>query len=270
MNSPTSPVLKLKDVTVKRGTLEILRGIDWTIRPGEHWAVLGLNGAGKSTLLDVLLAYLPATSGTIDLLGERYGSYDWRELRERIGVVSQNFGFRFPGSETVMRIVPSGATGTVGLRRDPTDDERDAAIPYIELLGLEHRTEQPWRLLSQGERQRTLIARALFGRPPILILDEPCAGLDPIARQLLIDRIDQIIAREDAPTIILVTHHVEEIGSGLTHVLGLADGEVVVADKRQSVLTADSLQRIYGRPLDIWRDDTGTLRLNLKSVPTSD
>lgn len=245
------PVLQLSGLCVEQNGITILRGIDWTIHRSEHWAILGLNGSGKTTLLQALLAHIPARSGSIELFGERYGRSDWREIRKKVAVISQAFSFRFPASESVARIVASGSTGQVGLRRPLTADEHEKIQPWIEQLGLSDRLEQPWRFLSQGERQRTLIARGFHSRPSLIILDEPCSGLDPVARRFLLERLAHASSNPHSPSIVYVTHHIEEIGPTFTHVLGLRDGSVVFRGSRDDALTPGVLTQIYGTPLSV-------------------
>lgn len=257
----STTILRLEGIRVERTNLCILDNVNWTIERGQHWAILGLNGAGKSTLLQVILAHLPATDGTIELLDEQYGRADWRDLRTRVGIVSQAFAFRIPPHETVAQIVASGSAGSVGLRRTLNEDERNETKPWLDTFGLTARADQPWRFLSQGERQRTLIARTFHAHPELIILDEPCAGLDPIAREHLLNRLASAANEPMSPPIIYVSHHIEEVGPMFSHVLGIADGQVVVNDVRDGALRADSLQRIYKHPVAVTHDETGKPRL---------
>lgn len=256
-----TPILRVDGIRVERNGLLIIDGISWTIQRGQHWAVLGLNGAGKSTLLQVILAHLPASDGTIELLGAQYGRADWRELRKRVGIVSQAFALRIPPRETVSQIVASGAIGGVGTRRAITEQERKAAEPWLDMFGLTQRAEHPWRFLSQGERQRTLIARTFHAQPELIILDEPCAGLDPIARDNLLKTLSLAARDASSPSVIYVSHHVEEIVPMFTHVLGIAEGRVVVNAKRDETLQEGALTQIYQQPVAVSEDETGTLRL---------
>ncbi len=254
------PVLVLSEVTVRRGTATLLDGVDWTVRDGERWAVLGGNGAGKTTLLQVAATTLTPTSGRVEVLGEQLGSQgvfadstvDVYELRPRIGFASAAVGDRLPAGELVRDAVVTAGYAVLGRgseHYDPADDLR--ALRLLEQLGCGRIAERPYGTLSEGERKRVQIARALMTDPELLLLDEPAAGLDLGAREALMRRLTRIMASPEGPVIVMVSHHVEEIPPGITHVLLLRAGRVVAAGPIREVLTGDGLSRCYGLPLAV-------------------
>jgi iron complex transport system ATP-binding protein len=254
------PVLVLTDVTVRRGTATLLDGVDWTVHDGERWAVLGANGAGKTTLLQVAATTLTPTSGRVEVLGERLGSQgvfadsnvDVYELRPRIGFASAAVGERLPAGELVRDAVVTAGYAVLGRGSeyyDPADDLR--ALRLLEQLGCGRIAERPYGTLSEGERKRVQIARALMTDPELLLLDEPAAGLDLGAREALMRRLTRIMASPDGPVLVMVSHHVEEIPPGITHALLLRAGRVVEAGPIREVLTGDALSRCYGLPLAV-------------------
>jgi iron complex transport system ATP-binding protein len=256
------PVLVLADVTVRRGASTLLDGIDWTVRDGERWAVLGSNGAGKTTLLQVAATTLTPTSGRVEVLGEQLGpqalaggsgsAVDVYELRPRIGFASVSVGDRLPAGELVRDAVVTAGYAVLGRGSeyyDPADDLR--ALRLLEQLGCGRIAERPYGTLSEGERKRVQIARALMTDPELLLLDEPAAGLDLGAREALMRRLTRIMASSDGPVLVMVSHHVEEIPPGITHALLLRAGRVVAAGPIGEVLTGDALSRCYGLPLAV-------------------
>ena len=226
----------------------ILGRIEWCVRRGEHWAIVGPNGAGKTTLLRVLAADLWPSRGQVAVLGRRFGGSDLRELRQAIGVVSTATADRIPEWETGRAIV------------DPA--ERGAAGAALATLGAAHLAERVYSTMSQGERQRVLIARALAVGPSLLLLDEPCAGLDPVARERFLADLGSLAERIDAPSLVLVTHHIEEIPPFVTHLLALRDGAVVARGPIRDVLTDDAMSTTFGVPCRVERDQ-GRWRLDL-------
>ena len=249
------PVLEVTGLRVERGRTAILRGVDWRVAPGEHWVILGANGSGKTSLLKALTGFLSPTSGEISVLGQRYGASDWRELRIHIGVVTTSFTAAIPPAEVALDTVISGKFAQLDLWHAGTRADRVAAKKLLRFVGLTRIADREWAFLSQGERQRVLIARALMARPRLLILDEPCAGLDPVAREKFLAFIDKLArarrhARpESVEGLVLVTHHVEEITPAFTHVLLLRAGRVVAAGPRAAVLSSAQLSATFGRRL---------------------
>lgn len=253
-------ILEVNNLRVARGRVEILRGIRWRVARGEHWAILGPNGSGKTSLLKALTGYLSPTSGDIALLGRRYGACDWRELRREIGVVTSAFAAAIPLAEPALDTVVSGKFAQLDLWHRVARADRAAARRQLRRVGLAALAAREWAHLSQGERQRVLIARALMACPRLLILDEPCAGLDPVARENFLAFIERLARRPRAPALVLVTHHVEEIMPAFTHALLLRGGAVLAAGARAAVLTARNLSATFGAPLRL-RSRGGRLQL---------
>jgi iron complex transport system ATP-binding protein len=250
----TDLVVRMDEVTVRRGRSTLLQGVSWAVELDERWVVLGPNGAGKTTLLRLAGAELHPTTGTVDVLGERMGRVDVFELRTRIGLCSAALNGRVPGDELVRDVVVSAGYGVLGRwreRYDTADTER--AEYLLDALGVRGLAERTFGTLSEGERKRTLIARALMTDPELLLLDEPAAGLDLGGREDLVGRLTTLAADADAPASVLVTHHVEEIPVGYTHGLLLREGQVVAAGLLEDVLTDDNLSKTFGLPLAVQR-----------------
>jgi len=231
----------------------ILRGIDWQVRPGEHWAVLGPNGCGKTTLLQVLLGYESPSGGGFSLLGREYGESDWRQLRPWIGWVSTAAARRLEDFELVVDAVASGRKALLNTWHEHPERDLREARKWMERTGILHLENSVWAMLSQGERQRVLIARSLMARSRMLILDEPCAGLDPVARERFLLFLRRLLQQPDSPATVLVTHHVEEIVPEFTHVLVLRDGEVAAAGPRSKVMNSRVLSNSFQTPLKLRR-----------------
>jgi iron complex transport system ATP-binding protein len=248
---PPSPVLEVLGLTVRRGPVTVLEGVTWRVGRGEHWAVLGPNGSGKTSLLAALAGYVPATTGTIRLLDQEYGRAHWPTLRRRLGLVTPTLARMVNDEETALEIVAGGARGELNLWIPPTPRERRAAAPVLASLGIALLADRPWAVLSQGERQRALIARALMTRPAVLILDEPCAGLDPVARERFLEFVERLARRRGGPAIVLVTHHVEEITPAFTHALLLRRGAVAAAGPLRAALAGRTLGAAFDAPMQL-------------------
>src|SRR3989454_941689 len=227
-------VLRIAGLRLERGKTVILDDISWRVRRGEHWVILGGNGSGKTSLLSATTGYLSPTAGEIEVLGERYGASDWRELRKRVGLVSSSVRQMMANNEPALETVISGQYAVIDLWGPLSGADRRRGLTLLRQVECEHLAERPWGVLSQGECQRVLIGRALMARPALLILDEPCAGLDPGAREHFL----QFLQRLRGPTLVLVTHHVEEIMPAFTHVLVLKEGKVLAAGAKKKVLTS--------------------------------
>jgi iron complex transport system ATP-binding protein len=229
-------IVDIQGVTLRRDGTTILSGVDWTIERGQHWALLGANGSGKTTLLKVLTGYEWASQGTVTVLGRRFGACDLRELRKTIGWVSAALQGRIPPFANVIDVVLSGFEASLGVYREFTSGERAAAQECLTHLNVAHLSQRTFATLSQGEQQRVLIARALVIRPALLILDEPCAGLDPAARERFLADLATFANADNAPTTVLVTHHVEEVGPWISHGIVLKDGAVLAAGTLDEIL----------------------------------
>ncbi|WP_354642851.1 ABC transporter ATP-binding protein [Kitasatospora camelliae] len=249
-----SDVLELVDVSVVREGRALIDQISWSIADGERWVILGPNGAGKTTLLQVASSYLFPTSGTAAILGEKLGSVDVFELRARIGLASAAMLDKLPAEQTVLQTVLTAAYGMTASWREQyetTDEAR--ALALLDRLGMSGYTTRKFGTLSEGERKRTLIARSLMTDPELLLLDEPAAGLDLGGREDLVRRLGALAQDAYAPSMVMVTHHVEEIAPGFTHVLMIRRGKVLTAGPIDTELTARNLSLCFGLPLTLER-----------------
>jgi iron complex transport system ATP-binding protein len=245
-------VIELDGITVDRD-VRILTDVAWDVRSGEHWAILGANGSGKTSLLSVLAGYLTPSDGMVRVCGQTYGEVDWREVRKRFGVVSSTVRQAIEPCEPADEIVISGREAVINYWGIPSSAEKRRARRILrEVEGL-HLVDRPWGVLSQGERQRVLIGRALMADLQLLILDEPCAGLDPVARETFLGFVNRLVRRPGAPTVLLVTHHVEEIPPAFSHVLVLKKGRVLVAGRKADVLRSDLLSEAFGEKVKVSR-----------------
>ncbi len=240
------PVLEICGLTIVRDGTRILHDLSWRVETGQHWVILGANGSGKTSLLSALTGYLMPTAGDITLLGQRYGESDWRELRTRVGLVSSSIRQLMADTEPALFTVASGRYAMIDFWGTPSRADRKRAKELLQLVDCSHLANRSWAVLSQGERQRILIARALMARPQVLILDEPCAGLDPVAREHFLQFLDRLAVTPDSPTLLFVTHHVEEITPVFSHALMLRGGQVIASGPRRKVLTSANLTTLFG------------------------
>lgn len=248
MRKKSPPVLELDRACIQRDGTRILNDVSWRVERGQHWVMIGANGSGKTSLLAALTGYLMPTSGDIDLLGRRYGESDWRALRTRIGLVSSSLRQMMADTETALESVASGKYAMIDFWGRVRGEDRRRARDILRRIECPHLADRPWLVLSQGERQRVLIGRALMARPRVLILDEPCAGLDPAAREHFLDFLQRLGRSRAAPTLILVTHHVEEIMPVFSHVLVLKDGNVMASGRRRAILRSEILSAAFDAP----------------------
>ena len=250
-------VLQLEEVSVRRDEKWILQNINWKIQSGEHWVLFGLNGAGKTAILNLLNAYYFPTKGEVTVLGKEFGkTYLGEKLRKQIGFVSSSLQEKFHSGDNAFEVVLSGAFASIGLYETPTDEMRKKAISLLEDLGCIDYPNRNYETLSQGEKQRVLIARALMANPSLLILDEPTNGLDFIAREQLLDSIDRIARNQNAPTIIYVTHHVEEILPIFDKTLLLKEGQVFASGDTKEMLSSEQLTQFLGIPVEVvWKNN---------------
>ncbi len=245
-----SDVLALAGVTVVRGESRLLSDIDWEVEEGQRWVVLGPNGAGKTTLLQLAAGRLHPTIGVAGVLGEVLGAVDVFELRPRIGLASAALADRIPSGERVGDVVVTASYGVVGRWREPYDDlDHGRAMELLAALGAEHLLDRRYGTLSEGERKRVQIARALMTDPELMLLDEPAAGLDLAGREDLVARLGVLAGDLAAPALVLVTHHVEEIPPNFTDVLLLREGRVVAQGPLDLCLTEENLSATFGMPL---------------------
>ena len=243
-------ILSYKNVSFRRDGREILKNINWEIKKDENWALLGLNGSGKSTLLSMIPAYTFATSGEVSVFEKKFGTCVWAEVKEKIGFVSSSLN-TFSDSlnnQTLNNIVLSGKYNSIGIYQEITQKDREKANNIIKDFKLSHLKLNKYITLSQGEQRKTLLARAFMNEPSLLILDEPCSGLDIRAREIFLKTLEE--SKSDIP-FIYVTHQIEEIISSITHVAILDNREIVSQGNKFEVLTEENLSKLYGIDLKI-------------------
>jgi iron complex transport system ATP-binding protein len=262
-------VVRLDDVSVRRGDVTLLRDVSWTVRADERWVVLGANGAGKTTLLQVAGGAVRPDGGHVDLLGESLDEADLDDLLPRVGFASAALADRLPTDERVLDVVLTASYATVrrgAERYDAVDVER--ARTLLAQVGCRALVERRFGTLSEGERKRVQLARALMTDPEILLLDEPAAGLDLGGREALLRTMSRLAEDDTAPALVLVSHHVEEVPAGFTHVLMLRDGEIVAAGPLADVMRSANLSACFGLPLRMYRHgDRYTARAALVRLP---
>ncbi|UVI36220.1 ABC transporter ATP-binding protein [Brevibacterium spongiae] len=244
-------VLDIADVTFRRGQTQILHGIDLLVSAGEHWVLIGPNGAGKSTLLSFASAQVFPTSGTVDILGSRMGRVELAALRRLIGHVNPRHPLR--SNLTVREVVLTGLTGTVEcpMRWEPAPEDVVKADAQIAEVGLTSRADAGWKVLSQGERGRALVARSLIAEPQLLLFDEPTTGLDVAAREQVLETIDALSLRSPELSTLLVTHHLEEIPETTTHAALISDGRLTAAGPIAEVLTSEQVSAAFDHPIEV-------------------
>ncbi|MFC0298186.1 ABC transporter ATP-binding protein [Geobacillus jurassicus] len=245
-------IIRMCDVSWVRGGRTILHDMNWEVKEGEQWAILGLNGSGKTSLLNIVTGYQYPTRGDVEVLGYRFGQASLPELRRHIGFVSSSLLDQFHDTlqaETVEDVIISGKFATIGLYDAVTDDDRAEAESFMESFRLQAVKGKRYATLSQGEKRKTLIARALMAHPKLLILDEPTVGLDLLAREEILSLIGQIVTQPCH--LLYVTHYIEEIVDSITHVLLLQDGRIVVAGRKEDVLTDERLSEAFRLPIRI-------------------
>ncbi len=247
-----SAVLEFAEVTVRRGQANLLDSISWSVNASDRWVVLGPNGAGKTTLLQVCAAMIHPTSGVVGILEEVLGTVDVFELRPRIGLTSAALADRIPRSEQVQDVVVSASYGVLGRWREVYDTlDHERADRLLIEVGAKHLAHRTFGTLSEGERKRVQIARALMTDPELLLLDEPAAGLDLGGREDLVATLSTLALHPDSPATVLVSHHVEEIPPGFTHALLLREGRIVAAGPIATTITEETLTETFGMALDL-------------------
>ncbi|MDN4476960.1 ABC transporter ATP-binding protein [Demequina sp. SYSU T00192] len=245
-------VLGFEGVRVRRDDNEILRDVSWSVADSDRWVILGPNGAGKTTLLSIAAARMFPSEGVATILGERLGDTDTRELRVRVGLSSAALADRIPPHETVRNVVMTAAYGVTGRWQEQYDDfDEDRADALLWAFGMEDFAQREFGTLSEGERKRVQVARALMPDPELLLLDEPAAGLDLGGREELLEALRELAGDHRSPAIVMVTHHVEEIPVGFTHVMLLREGQIVAAGPVAETLTSENLTATYGMPVEL-------------------
>ena len=248
-------ILEVSHLRVYRGETVILHDLSWRVQRGEHWAILGANGSGKTSLLSALTGYLTPSGGVMTVLQKRYGQADWRELRKHIGLVSSSVRQLMANDEPALETVISGKYAMIDLWGRASAQDRRQGRAILRQIECAHLAERSWGVLSQGERQRILIGRALMAKPRLLILDEPCAGLDPAAREHFLQFLQRLGRRPNSPTLVLVTHHVEEIMPVFSHALILLAGKVLAAGPKPAVLNPQLLSQAFGTRMRLQRSN---------------
>ncbi|QBR91093.1 ABC transporter ATP-binding protein [Nocardioides euryhalodurans] len=249
-------VVEFAGVTVRRGGATLLDSVDWEVAEDQRWVVLGPNGAGKTTLLQVASAQLHPTVGVAGILDEVLGTVDVFELRPRIGLTSAALAERIPRDERVHDVVVSASYGVVGRWREAYDElDHERADELLVEVGVRHLAERTFGTLSEGERKRVQVARALMTDPELLLLDEPAAGLDLGGREDLVNTLSVLADDPASPATVLVSHHVEEIPPGFTHAMLLREGRVVASGPMEEVVTEEALSDTFGMPLGLSSED---------------
>jgi iron complex transport system ATP-binding protein len=246
------PVFEVRHLRIERDAV-ILRNLDWRVEAGQHWVVLGANGSGKTSLLSAVTGYLIPTRGEIRIGADNFGAADWRDVRQAVGLVSSSLGRNIEPEQSAGDVVLSGRDGQINYWGRIGKKEAAQARRILRRVRALHLRNRPWQVLSQGERQRVLIGRALMARLRILILDEPCAGLDPVAREDFLRFLGELARQPQAPSLVLVTHHVEEIVPLFTHVLLLSAGTVLASGPKAATLTSKNLSAAFQAPITLRR-----------------
>lgn len=256
-------MIDIKNVSFQREGRMILQEFEWETKSGEQWIVLGRNGSGKTTLLELLMGYQFPTTGQVNVLGHRYGHVDVREVRKEIGYIGQSLMEKMALRDPVWEIVATGANAYLRLYEQVDEQIRERAQENLRFVGLEHLEYQPLGACSQGERKKILLARALMSEPKLLIMDEPCSGLDLYEREKWLMDLSNL-GKHDV-NIVYVTHHLEEIIPIITHVALLEGGRFIAAGPKHEVLTESNLSQTYGMPVSIdWMDERPWVRVKMK------
>lgn len=243
--------LSLTNVSLERQNKKLLNNVTWQVNKGEHWAILGLNGSGKTSLLKLITAEYWTSQGNVEVLGNQFGGTDISNMRTKIGIVGSFIAERLSPHMLAEKIVLTGKYKSSILYTEYGEKELEEARQMLISIGGEHLLGRIYASLSQGEKQLLLIARSLMESPEILILDEATSGLDLFAREKLLTQIEQITSLPNAPTIIYVTHHAEEITRSFTHVLLLKKGNIIAKGPKNEVLTEEILSDFYDQTVSI-------------------
>lgn len=260
-------IIKAEKLCLQSGKRFLLRDIDWEVKKGEHWLVFGMNGSGKTTLLSTVAGFKKPTSGSLEVMGEHYTNDNIFSLRRRVGWVSSSFFDIYYAKEPALEIVLSGLSATFGIRSTLRDNDIRKAKVLLRELRLGNKINTPFYLMSKGERQNVLIARALITNPDILVLDEPSMGLDIYAREYLLNTV-QTLADTQKVTVIYVTHYPEEIQPFMNKTLLLRHGQVYAQGDTEQMMTSDTLSGFIQEHITVHRDDQGQVRMSI-DAPTN-
>lgn len=261
-------VIETNHISCKSGYKYLIKDISWNVKVGEHWVVFGMNGSGKTTLLSIIAGFKHFTSGDIRILGQDLSNESLLNIRKRIGWVSASFFDKYYSKESVMDIILSGRTGTLCFEGYASLEERNYAQNILKELGLSDRKNYTFDMLSKGERQNVLIARALYANPDVLILDEPCTGLDIYNREYLFQALE-VLAEKKNLTIIYVTHYVEEITPLFDHVLLMKNGHIFASGKTKKLFTDEILTEFLDYPVKLVWDNGKNMKLNVLSLQSN-
>lgn len=242
-------MISIQNVSLRRGEQQILKDVSLEMGQGENWVILGRNGSGKTTLLEMMTGYLFPSKGRVEVLGNVYGRCDVREVRKEIGHISQSLIEKLSLSDSVWEVVATGAFAFLRFYQTIPDDVKERALQMLDEMNFSHLAEHPLGTLSQGERKKVMLARSLMANPKLLILDEPCAGLDLYEREKMLLEIDRLRQRDVA--VVYVTHHIEEIVPLFTHVALIKDGQVAGSGRKEEVLNKELIKRTYDINVDL-------------------
>ncbi|MHC5067983.1 MAG: ABC transporter ATP-binding protein [Planctomycetota bacterium] len=251
MMTTPPPALRIRDLVLHRNGVSILDHLSWTVEQGERWAVIGANGSGKTALLNAVLAYMDMGAGEVAIFGDDYGDCEWHEVRKQVGLVSMGISRLLETDDSALDIVCAGKFGHLTPFNRPNAALRRAARAQLAAVNATHLADRIWAVLSQGERARVLIARALMAKPKVLVLDEPCTGLDPVARERYLNDLAERLQADPALTVIFVTHHIEEIPPEIDRVLVLAEGRAAFAGAKSKGLCSDVLSAAFKAPVTV-------------------
>ncbi|MFF2290021.1 ABC transporter ATP-binding protein [Peribacillus butanolivorans] len=258
-------VISLKNINWKRNGNQILNGVSWEVQTGEHWALLGLNGSGKTSLLKMITGYQwPNSGGEVSVLGNIFGKTNIPELRKSIGWVSSSLDQEYQSrpNDTALEVVLSGKFASIGLYEEITENDVKKANKLLDQFRIKHLSNQFIQSLSQGEKRKAMIARGLMSSPRLLILDEPCNGLDIYSKEELLTTIEDLTAAPNGPTILYVTHHIEEIVPSITHALLINSGNVIAKGDKKNTLTESLLEKTFRVPITLeWDNDRPWIRI---------
>ncbi|PQP82269.1 molybdenum ABC transporter ATP-binding protein [Paenibacillus sp. PCH8] len=246
-------MITMEHISLRREENQILDNVHLRIEQGEHWVILGRNGSGKTTLLEMMNGYMFPSEGRIEVLGNLYGQCDVREVRKEIGYISQTLIEKLTLRDPVWEVVATGAYAFLRFYQTIPDEVKAKALNLLDEMGFAKLSNHPLGTLSQGERKKVMLARSLMADPKLLIMDEPCAGLDLYEREKMLAEIDRL--RKRNITVVYVTHHVEEIVPLFTHVALIRDGRIAAAGPKREVLTQDTIKHTYDVPVDIRWDE---------------
>lgn len=250
-----TPLLEVSEVTLRRDGTEILRSVSWQVHRGQHWLIFGPNGCGKTTLLKVLMGWEWSTTGRVSVLGQEYGrGAHLPSIRAQIGWVSSAVSERMKPDTLARETVVAGIEGMLRSPYESSEEDHARAAQALARANATRLSEKRWGILSQGERQRVLVARALVMKPAMIILDEACAGLDPVTREDFLSDLGEMTAMPDAPSLLFVTHHVEEIREWHSHALLMAGGKVISAGSMLEAFTTANLEQTFGRNVSLARN----------------